>query len=550
MAASAKGASAEGIGDGSSNGAGEGIANTSPPPLTMFDRAVRMYGKLLMTTPVRILVIVVFVGYGLFSVLLEPTIVEGLPRTALAPDDSFLHAFFAVFDKVFEAQAGVELDLHFQGFDHSTPDAQARVLAAWGMHLGSEYVVDIPPVPAPAGNYSNSTDGGTAVVNMDGTSSFMNWLTATLEVGESRNLTVPCRDLGVSRELCKLASVPFRGRRPTSTTRFNSTEGGEEEEGPRLLPASKVNESLTAALNATPILYDSVRRSSSDGAVTASRLGVRVVPVADNYDKQLKIFTATEAIDERVNAELFHHFGGGGGGVPPLPEKEFRDGGPRMFTFSQLFVFWQQDAYLWTELLHNLSYAGTGVFIVCLFGLAHPAALLATAGVGIVDLFLFGSMIIGNIRFNAISVVNLVMAVGLAVDYTLHFCHAFLASRGPDSAERVKHVLNTMGSSILKGGGTTLMGTIPMALTKSTIFRTFFALLFSTIIYGLAVGLMFIPVVLSVVPMPIAHHLHCKMGNKGGEKEGEGEGEGEGAVGSRGPPVGDVEANRSPKTDF
>jgi hypothetical protein len=113
------------------------------------------------------------------------------------------------------------------------------------------------------------------------------------------------------------------------------------------------------------------------------------------------------------------------------------------------------------------------------------------------------------------------------VDYTLHFCHAFLAtpvgrrklthslvSKAPgfnpctyriktrfqillfsqiqlvhryapvdlvDRVDRVKYTLRTMGSSILKGGGTTLMGTLPMAFSKSTIFRTFFALLFSTV---------------------------------------------------------------------
>jgi hypothetical protein len=44
-----------------------------------------------------------------------PRIVDGLPRTSLAPDDSFLNKFFAVFDTVFESQAGVELDVHFQG---------------------------------------------------------------------------------------------------------------------------------------------------------------------------------------------------------------------------------------------------------------------------------------------------------------------------------------------------------------------------------------------------------------------------------------------------
>tara|TARA_B100000768_G_scaffold121073_2_gene112046 strand:+ start:564 stop:1040 length:477 start_codon:yes stop_codon:yes gene_type:complete len=136
----------------------------------------------------------------------------------------------------------------------------------------------------------------------------------------------------------------------------------------------------------------------------------------------------------------------------------------------------------------------------------------------------------GNIRFNVISVVNFVMAVGLAVDYTLHFCHAFLAQPGTDRVTRVKRTLMTMGDCILKGGGTTLLGTLPMAFSTSTIFRVsfflsyfrtgnltddgvfclsqvFFALLFSTILYGLAVGLVLLPVVLSVIPMPDAPHL-------------------------------------------
>lgn len=71
----------------------------------------------------------------------------------------------------------------------------------------------------------------------------------------------------------------------------------------------------------------------------------------------------------------------------------------------------------------------------------------------------------------------------------------------------MKYALNTMGDCILKGGGTTLVGTLPMAFSTSIIFRVFFVLLFSTILYGLAVGLVLLPVVLSVIPMPPAPHL-------------------------------------------
>ena len=132
------------------------------------------------------------------------------------------------------------------------------------------------------------------------------------------------------------------------------------------------------------------------------------------------------------------------------------------------------------------------------------------AGVGVVDVFLFTTLVVSRVRFNVISVINFVMAVGLAVDYTLHFCHAFLATPGLCRVERVQYTMRTMGSSILKGGGTTLVGTMPMAFSRSVIFRTFFALLFSTIVYGLAVGLILIPVVMSVVPLPAATHLHVE----------------------------------------
>jgi hypothetical protein len=62
----------------------------------------------------------------------------------------------------------------------------------------------------------------------------------------------------------------------------------------------------------------------------------------------------------------------------------------------------------------------------------------------------------------------------------------------------------------MKGGGTTLVGTLPMAFSRSTIFRTFFAMLFSTIVYGLAVGPALIPAVVASVPMPDAPHLRVE----------------------------------------
>lgn len=56
-----------------------------------------------------------------------------------------------------------------------------------------------------------------------------------------------------------------------------------------------------------------------------------------------------------------------------------------------------------------------------------------------------------------------------------------------------------MGSSIVIGGLTTLLGTIPLAFSKSTIFKTVFILFLGLVLLGTAHGLILLPVVLSTV---------------------------------------------------
>ena len=481
--------------------------NASNASSGVFDRVVRGYAEFLMRTSVRVAVLLVFAGYGAAGLANVGSVEEGLPRTALAPDDSFLQGYFSKFDASFESQTGIALEHHFQGFRHETPQAQARVFAAWGVFLGSPYVEAVA-----------------AYASEDGASPASNWLVAAVAAA---NVTAPCASLGVAAEVCALAAVPFGGLEVTGPG------------GPDLIPEMFFMDALDAAVAARPEIAAVLRRPpdassiSGLGAPVASVVVTRARPVADDYPMQLRIYEDMIRCDEEIRWMFEAESNGGveavaartdvvvgtrvddsvddsvGATTVPIVASVAFDR-PRAFTFSENLVYWQQDAVLWNELVVNLSLAGTGVFIVCVLALAHPAALVAVAGVGVVDVFLFATLVIGDVRFNVISVINFVMAVGLAVDYTLHFCHAFLAAPGVCEMERVQYTMRTMGSSILKGGGTTLVGTLPMAFSRSVIFRTFFALLFSTIVYGLAVGLILIPVVLSIVPLPAATHLHVE----------------------------------------
>ena len=58
--------------------------------------------------------------------------------------------------------------------------------------------------------------------------------------------------------------------------------------------------------------------------------------------------------------------------------------------------------------------------------------------------------------------------------------------------------MRLMGGAVLKGGFTTFLGTLILSFTSSLIFRTFFKLLFSTVVLGVLHGLYFAPVALRV----------------------------------------------------
>jgi Niemann-Pick C1 protein len=44
----------------------------------------------------------------------------------------------------------------------------------------------------------------------------------------------------------------------------------------------------------------------------------------------------------------------------------------------------------------------------------------------LVDFFLFGLLAFWNVTLNSVTVVNIVIAIGLAVDYSAHIGHAYL----------------------------------------------------------------------------------------------------------------------------
>jgi predicted RND superfamily exporter protein len=100
-----------------------------------------------------------------------------------------------------------------------------------------------------------------------------------------------------------------------------------------------------------------------------------------------------------------------------------------------------------------------------------------------------------GIEIKPVSYVTIVMAIGLSVDYLLHVLLRYYETPG-NRKEKVLNVLRTMGSSVLMGGITTFLGTLPLAFSSSSTFTTVFIAFLALVILGITHGLILLPVLL------------------------------------------------------
>jgi predicted RND superfamily exporter protein len=178
-----------------------------------------------------------------------------------------------------------------------------------------------------------------------------------------------------------------------------------------------------------------------------------------------------------------------------------------VFAFSFAYTSWVQYEIVLNEAISNIAWTLFAIFMIVLFLMCHVGmAALITLEIAMVLGCILGVMPLWGVSLDGVVVVNLVLAIGLSVDYSIHIAHSYLHAAGTRE-QKVTTALTEMGVSVVNGATSTFLAVLMLSLSKSYIFVVFFKLFFLTCLFGLSFAMMFLPVILSVVgPTPEIHN--------------------------------------------
>ncbi|KAJ9132173.1 Niemann-Pick type C-related protein 1 [Pleurostoma richardsiae] len=183
-----------------------------------------------------------------------------------------------------------------------------------------------------------------------------------------------------------------------------------------------------------------------------------------------------------------------------------------VFPYSVFYVFFDQYASIVGLTAALLGGAFGFVFIISALLLGSPltaACVTLTVIMTVTDII--GAMAVVGVSLNAVSLVNLIICVGIAVEFCAHIARAFTFPsrtfmeraknrfRGRDA--RAWTALANVGGSVFSGITITkLLGVCVLAFTRSKIFEIYyFRVWVALVLFAATHALVFLPVLLSLV---------------------------------------------------
>ncbi|XP_023603239.1 LOW QUALITY PROTEIN: Niemann-Pick C1-like protein 1 [Myotis lucifugus] len=232
--------------------------------------------------------------------------------------------------------------------------------------------------------------------------------------------------------------------------------------------------------------YSTSVKLDHDGQVLASRFMAYHKPLKNSQD-YTEALRAARALAANITA-----------GLRKVPGT---DPAFEVFPYTITNVFYEQYLTVVPEGLFMLSLCLVPTFAVCclLLGMDLRSGLINLFSIIMILVDTVGFMALWGISYNAVSLINLVTAVGISVEFVSHITRSFAVSTKPTRLERAKEATISMGSAVFAGVAmTNLPGILILGLAKAQLIQIFFFRLNLLItLLGLLHGLVFLPVILS-----------------------------------------------------
>lgn len=423
----------------------------------------RYYAPGILTKQAKVIIITVFLGFFAAGIALIPEVQLGLDQRVAIPDGSYLIPYFN--DLYAYLDTGppvffVTRELNITQREHQR-DICARFTTCEKMSLtnvleGERKRPDVSYIATPAASWIDD---------------FFFWLNP--ELGDQC-----CVEHG---------SACFADRDPP----WDITLSGMPEDGEFIHYLHKFLNSPTdedCPLGGQAAYSDAVIIDEERKTIAASHFRAMHTPLRSQAD-----FINAMSSARRIAADIH------------------QETGVEVFPYSVFYIFFDQYASIVSLTASLLGAAVAIIFAVSslLLGSFWTAGVVTvTVCMTVVDII--GAMAVFGVSLNAVSLVNLIICVGIAVEFCAHIARAFMFPsrtvmeraknrfRGLDA--RAWTALVNVGASVFSGITVTkLLGVCVLAFTRSKIFEIYyFRVWLALVVFAATHALIFLPVALSI----------------------------------------------------